>query len=458
MAEKVFADENMNLFNFFSKKTFPHGIHPEGFKEETHDHKVRRLPFASQITLPLSQHVGRPAIPIVHVGQKVHRGELIAKADGFMSIPLHASITGTVSKIGLVSNATGSKEQAIIINTALSSPQTRMSNHTNDIDSMSRKQIIQSVQNMGMVGLGGASFPAHVKMTVPENHKIHTLIVNGCECEPFMTTDHRVMLEQIAFLIKGIRIAMKAINAPKAIIGLEDNKLNVLEEIKHHLPDDGSITIEAVETKYPQGAAKMLTYSLLGVEIPAGQRSSSIGIIMFNVATLTLIGELLPKGQSLIERVITITGDHLNKPGNYIVPIGTPLKHILDYANFSGNEVDLILGGPMMGIPVSCLDTPVKKGTGTVLVLDKRASKHVDSQPCIKCSRCLQACPINLNPAELGQLATKRKYDVMEEHYHLNDCFECGSCSYVCPSNIPLVQYFRIAKTLNKERHMMESS
>jgi electron transport complex protein RnfC len=249
---------------------------------------------------------------------------------------------------------------------------------------------------------------------------------------------------------------MKAVDAPNAIIGIEDNKRNVLEAIKPHLPADGSITIEAVETKYPQGAAKMLTYSLLGKEIPAGKRSSSIGVLMYNVATLTLIGELLPTRQSLIERVITITGDKLNKPGNYIVPIGTPLSHILKYAEFTGYKADLILGGPMMGIPVGFLDTPVKKGTGTVLVLDERTTKNDDILPCIKCSQCLQVCPINLNPSELGMLAAKRKYDVMEEQYSLNDCFECGCCSYVCPSNIPLVQYFRIAKTLNRERHKEE--
>jgi electron transport complex protein RnfC len=249
---------------------------------------------------------------------------------------------------------------------------------------------------------------------------------------------------------------MKSVDAPKAIIGVEDNKINVLEAIKPHLPDDDSISIEAVETKYPQGAEKMLVYSLLGQEIPSGKLPSSIGVAIFNVATLAAIGELLPYGQGLIERIVTITGDDLNKPGNYIVPLGTPLSHILEHAEFTGHEAELILGGPMMGMPAGFINTPVKKGTGAVLVLDKRATKRDDILPCIKCSMCLQACPINLNPSELGMLAAKRQYDVMEEKYHLNDCFECGCCSYVCPSNIPLVQYFRIAKTLNRERHRME--
>ncbi len=447
----------MNLFNLFGKNTFPHGIHPEGFKEETHDHKARRLPFSRQIILPLSQNIGKPAKPVVHVGQKVKRGELIAKADGFMSVPLHASVSGTVRKIDLVPSARGNKEMAIFIDTALSSNQSHSQKQSFDPDSMSRAELIQATQDIGMVGLGGASFPTHVKMSVPDDCEMHTVLVNGCECEPFLTTDHRVMLEQISFLIQGIKIAMKAVAAPQAIIGIEDNKLNVLDEIKSHLPEDGSIRIEPVVTKYPQGAEKMLVYSLLGMEIPSGKLPSSIGVAIFNVATLAGIGELIPKGQGLIERIVTITGDDLNNPGNYMVPLGTPLSHILEYAEFTGEEAELILGGPMMGMPAGFLDTPVKKGTGAVLVLDKRATKRDDIQPCIKCSQCLQACPINLNPSDLGMLAAKRKYDVMEEKYHLNDCFECGCCSYVCPSNIPLVQYFRIAKTLNRERHRMES-
>ncbi|MCK5831699.1 MAG: electron transport complex subunit RsxC [Methylococcales bacterium] len=449
----------MNLFNFFGKKTFSHGIHPEGFKEETHDHQTRRLPFAEQLTLPLSQSVGKPPIPIVHIGQQVQRGELIAKANGFMSVPLHASVSGTIKKIDLVPNAaTGDKEKAIIINTALSSPQTSIQGTYQEFEQLSRDELIQSVQDIGLVGLGGAAFPAHVKMNTPKDHHVHTLIVNGCECEPFMTTDHRIMLEQIEYLFRGMGIIMKAVGAKKAIIGIEDNKLNVIEAIKPHLPKDGHITIEAVATKYPQGAGKMLVYSLMGIEIPSGHRSTSIGVIIYNVATLASLGELFPYRQGMIERVITITGDNLNKPGNYLVPIGTPLSHILKYAEFTGNEAELILGGPMMGIPAGFLNTPVKKSTGTVLVLDKRSSKDSDISPCIKCSMCLQACPINLNPSELGLLATKRKYDVMEDQYHLKDCFECGCCSYVCPSNIPLVQYFRIAKTLNRERYKQEET
>lgn len=449
----------MTLFNLFSfgKKTFVHGIHPDEYKAETSTKPVRRLPFAPEIIVLLSQSIGKPAKSLVFKGQQVSRGELIAEADGFMSIPIHAPVTGVVKKIDTVSTAKGNKDKAIIITTSLSSGQAIIEpDYQQDYLKISRAELIQAVKNTGIVGLGGAAFPTHVKMSIPDNRSIHTILVNGCECEPFLTTDHRVMLEKIKDLLLGIRIAMKCVDAAKAIIGVEDNKPDVIAAIQPHLPADDSIQLEAIETKYPQGAEKMLAYSLLGVEIPSGGLPSEIGLAIFNVATLAEIGRLLPAKQGLIERIITITGDDLEKSGNYLAPIGTPVRYLLEFAGFSGDGVEIILGGPMMGLPVHSLDVPITKGTGGLLVLDSRATEQDDILPCIKCTQCLQACPILLNPAELGQLAAKRRYDIMEDDFHLNDCFECGACSYVCPSNIPLVQYFRIAKTLNRERHLQD--
>ncbi|BCG65988.1 MAG: electron transport complex protein RnfC [Methyloprofundus sp.] len=445
----------MNLFNLFGNKSFPHGIHPDEYKEETKTKVTRRLPFAPEIIVPLAQSIGRPAKAIVFRGQHVKRGEIIAEADGFMSVPIHSPVTGTIKAIDIATAAKGGKDPAIFITTSLSSGQRVFdSGERNNYLEMKPAELVKAVQNTGMVGLGGAAFPTHVKMAIPADRTIHTVLVNGCECEPFLTTDHRVMLEKIDFLLLGIKIAMRCVAAPKAIIGIENNKLNVLEAIKPYLPDDGSITIEAVETKYPQGAEKMLAYSLLGIEIPSGGLPSEVGLAVFNVATLAELGALLPAKQGLIERIITITGDGVHMLGNYVAPIGTPIRFLLEFAGFIGDEAELILGGPMMGMPVHSLDVPITKGTGALLVLDKRATKNDEILPCIKCSQCLQACPINLNPSELGLLATKRQYDIMEEQFHLNDCFECGCCSYVCPANIPLVQYFRIAKTLNRERHL----
>ncbi len=445
----------MGLLQFFGRKTFPHGIHPPEYKEATRYKKTRRLPFPPQVILPLSQHIGAPATPVVHKGQYVVRGEVIAEpSENALSVPIHASVSGTVKDIDLMPSAKGPKVMSIIIDTDPSSPQIPLQGEPQDFTRMDSKQIINAVKETGMVGLGGAAFPSYAKMLLPKDRSIHTVIINGCECEPFLTTDHRVMLEKVNDLIRGIQIVMKAVNADKTIIGVEDNKLEVVEAIRQHLPENGPISIEVVETKYPQGAEKMLVKSLLDVEIPSRGLPSEIGLAVFNVATMAELGNLFPKRQGLIERIITVTGDDLKRPGNYIVPVGTPLQAILDDAEFTGEEAELILGGPMMGLPVASLETPVTKGTGGVLVLDQRAYKANDIQPCIKCSLCLQACPINLNPSELGLLAAKRRYDIMEEQYHLNDCFECGACSYVCPSNIPLVQYFKIAKTLNRERHL----
>lgn len=445
----------MNLLQFFGKKTFPHGVHPPEFKELTSDKKIRCLPFAPKVALPLNQHYGKPAIPVVRKGQEVVRGEMIARADGGMSVPIHASVTGVVENICLMPSARGPRAQSVVIRTHPSSSQIPLEGTPRDIDAMTPQELIQAVQDTGMIGLGGGGFPTHIKLSVPEEHSVDTLLVNGCECEPYLTTDHRVMLENIENLLLGIRIAMKCIGAKRAVIGLEENTRDAMEAIRSRLPKDGSITVEMVKTKYPQGAEKMLTKALLDKEVPSGGYPSEIGVGVYNVATLAHLGELLPRGQGLIERVVTISGSDVKRPGNYLIPIGTPLRFALEQAGYMGEASRLILGGPMMGFTVPSLDVPLTKGVGGLLALEKRAQQSDEKiYPCIKCSLCLKACPIHLNPSQLGLLAAKREYQKMEKEYHLNDCFECGCCSYVCPSNIPLVQYFRIAKALNFERRM----
>ncbi len=446
----------MNIFHnplqIFNRKSFPHGIVLPDCKETTSGKDIRRLAFAPRLIFPLSQHIGQPSVPVVKQGQEVVRGELIADADGFMSVPLHTSASGIIERIGFAPSLRGPKEKSIIIKPYPGSDQTLHACPGCDYEQMSVQEIISAVQEMGMIGLGGAGFPTHVKMNVPVGKSIDTVIVNGCECEPFLTTDQQVMVEQIEHLILGIQIAMKAVNAECAVIGIEDNKLDVLGSIRSALPTDGTIRIEALKTKYPQGAEKMLTKSLLNREVPSGGLPADIGVCIFNVATLTQIGMLLPKCQPLIERVVTITGPGINKPGNFLAPMGTPIGFILQQLGYSGNVNRVILGGPMMGFAAASMEVPITKSIGGILVLEQESiNKSEKIFPCIKCSKCLQSCPINLNPSMLGMLAEKREYEAMEINYHLNDCFECGCCSYVCPSNIPLVQYFRIAKAINQE-------
>jgi len=445
----------------WGKATFSHGIHPPEYKEVTGEKTIRRLRFAPEMILPLSQHFGTPSVPIVHEGQEVVRGEPIARADGFMSVPLHAPATGVIKKIGLMPTSRGPKAKAIVLKLHAGASQDVLYDRPQDVGNMEPEAIVKAVQDTGMVGLGGASFPTHVKMTVPEGQKVDTVMVNGCECEPYLTTDHRVMLEYSMDLFAGIRIAMKAVGADKAIIGIEDNKPDAIASLREACPEDGTVTVGVMKTKYPQGAEKMMIKALLDREVPSGGYPSSVGVSVYNVATLAQLGALLPHGRGLIERVVTIAGPGIDQPGNYLVALGTPLRFVLEQIGFEGDARQLILGGPMMGVSVASLDVPVTKGVSGVLVLTEEEKKaHVPKQvwPCIKCAKCVQACPIHLNPSELGMLAAKRQYETMEKDFHLNDCFECGCCTYVCPSAIPLVQYFRIAKAINRENKAREAA
>lgn len=436
------------------KSTFSHGVHPREGKDDTNAKGIRRMSFAQEMILPLSQSFGSPSIPVVHIGQEVVRGEPVAKADGFMSVPLHAPATGIIKKIDLMPTARGPKATAIVLKLHSGADQMVLYDFQRDINSMSREDLIKAVQATGMVGLGGASFPTHVKMSIPKDHTVDTVMVNGCECEPYLTTDHRVMMENSLDLFTGIRIAMKIVGAERAVIGVEDNKADAIRTLRAACPGDSSITVGEMKTKYPQGAEKMMIKALLGREVPSGGFPSAVGVSVFNVATLAQLGFLLPRSRGLVERVVTITGPGIEQPGNYMVALGTPLRFVLDNLGYHGSAKHLILGGPMMGISVASLDVPVTKGVSGILVMtEEEEAAQIPKKvwPCIRCAECVKACPIHLNPSQLGLLAAKRQYEPMEEHFHLNDCFECGCCSYVCPSGIPLVQYFRIAKMINRE-------
>jgi Na+-translocating ferredoxin:NAD+ oxidoreductase subunit C len=444
----------MNLLSLFRRNTFNHGVHPPDHKEATCSLPIRRLPFAPQLLVPLSQHRGAPAKSLVHPGQEVVRGELIAAADGFMSVPMHAPATGRVRGLERVTTADGQKTEAIVLDVYQGCHQAVQDETPCDPYGMTLDELMRAVQATGMVGQGGAAFPSHVKLKVPAGQVIDTLVVNGCECEPFLTCDHRIMLEQTDQLVAGIRMVMAALWVHRAMIGIEDNKPDAIAALRARIPEGSGISVHAMETKYPQGAEKMVIEALLHRTVPSGGLPSNVGVVVFNVGTLAQLGTLLPRGQGLIERVVTISGPGVERPGNYLVPIGTPLRFLLDHVGARPDAHEVILGGPMMGQAVASLDIPVTKAMSGVVVL---ASDDADLTPrkilpCIRCARCVDACPIHLNPSMLGQLAGKRRYHAMVEEYHLLDCFECGCCSYVCPSNIPLVQQFRVAKAMHREQ------
>lgn len=452
----------MKISSFFRGEAFQRGIHPPAQKL-TANTPIRRLPFAPRLVIPLSQHIGKPPRPIVRVGQEVVRGQPIARTDDWLSIPHHAPATGVVEAIELRPSARGPWATAIVIRVHGAASQEDLWGEARDLSAASPQDILQAIWDTGMVGLGGAAFPTHAKLSVPKQAKAHTLVVNGCECEPYLTCDHRVMVEEADYLMTGIHFALRATGALRAIIGVEDNKPEAIEKIAAAIArnkasgrhPEHEIFVEAVPTKYPQGSEKMLLMALFGVEVPAGALPISLGMVVNNVGTLAALGRLLPLGQGLTERVVTVTGPGVARPGDYRVPLGTPLKFILDYAGAPAESRQVILGGPMMGQSIPTLDIPITKGVSGVLVFrgeDIAYRERHRIYPCIKCGECVESCPMGLNPSQLGMLAGKRDYELMGEQYHLGDCFECGCCTYVCPSNIPLVQQFRIAKQMLRER------
>jgi electron transport complex protein RnfC len=430
-------------------------VHPDEHKG-TAGIPIRRMPFAPRMILPLAQHIGKPAVPIVQVGQEVVRGQPVARADGFLSVPLHAPADGVIEAIELSPSARGPWLESIILRVFEASTQEVRWREPRDMAALDRDGILRAVQDSGMVGLGGAAFPSHAKLTVPKDRVIHTLVVNGCECEPYLTCDHRTMLELTDDLVAGTGYLMRAVGATQAVIGVEDNKLDAVAAIQSRLPADAGIRVEAVPTKYPQGAEKMLVKSLLGVEVPAGGLPSQVGVVVNNVGTVAMLGHLLPRGEGLTERLVTVTGPGIDHPGDYWVPIGTPLRYVLEKVGAEATAREVILGGPMMGQSVASLDVPVTKGVSGILVYvgvridDGEVGRKV--YPCIRCGECVNACPMGLNPSMLGLLAEAKDYEAMGEAYHLGDCFECGCCTYVCPSNIPLVQQFRAAKGVLRNR------
>lgn len=430
-----------------SFKTFSHGIHVQDFKDETNRIPIKRFPFAPLLILPLKQHIGRASIPVVREDQEVIRGQVLARADGHLSVPLHAPVTGVVKKISLVPFVNGEMVPGIYLQSSPGSTQEVLEGDPCPLETSTPQQILQAIQAAGIVGLGGAMFPTHAKLQPPEDKKIDTLIVNGVECEPYLTTDHRVMLEQTSDLVLGIRYVLKATGADKAIIGVEANKMDAVQALRQRISTQDPITVEVLAVKYPQGAEKLLIKALLNKEVPPGSHSYDVGVVGINVATASEIGRLLPHGRGIQERVITIGGSGVSKKGNYRIPIGTPLSFVLEAVEADPSITHVVLGGPMMGPAVADLEISITKGIAGIFAFKNgEFFKPAKVYPCIHCGHCVEACPMGLNPAQLGLLAVNQEYEVMDESHYLANCFECGACSFVCPSHIPLVQYFRAAK------------
>jgi len=428
------------------QRSFRHGVHPDGHKEQTVDQPIQRVPFVKQYVMPLGQHIGAPARPVVEPGQRVMRGQLIAEPGAFVSTCLHSPVTGRVNDIGPHRYTDGSFRPAIEIEADPYATQQLEPKPPIDWRSLSMEEFINSVQQAGIVGMGGAAFPAHVKYSIPKGQRIRDLLVNGAECEPYLTNDHRLMMERPDVLLRGIEILMTKLGAERTIIGVEANKPDAIDLLRRHIQPGRQIEVASLPVKYPQGAEKMLIKAVYGREVPAGQLPRDLGISVNNVGTLVAIADWFDTGMPLIERVVTVSGPGAAYPANLIVPLGTPVREVLRFCNGLKDETrEVVMGGPMMGAPIASLDVPVLKGSSGILAFTESETARPREYPCIRCGRCLEACPYFLNPSRFARLARARLFEEMKA-YQVMDCVECGSCTFACPSNIPIVQLIRTAK------------
>jgi Na+-translocating ferredoxin:NAD+ oxidoreductase subunit C len=435
--------------------TFAHGVHPPESKDLTSHIPIRRLPFPEEVVLPLRQHAGKPARPLVRRGDRVERGDAVAEADGFVSSPIHASAAGTVADVDFWPHPDGSWARAVRIRVDEYSTQLPRPRLVPRWETLDRKGLVEAVRRAGVVGLGGAAFPAHVKLSPPPEFPVDTVLVNGAECEPYLTTDHRTMVEFPERVHLGLRIMMRALDVDRGVIGVELNKPDAIAALERTRPSDLDISVVGLEVKYPQGAEKMLIRSVLGREVPGGKLPMHVGALVQNVSSVATMAEVFETGLPLVERIVTVTGPGVRRPANLIVPVGTKLRNVLEHCGgLTDDAREIVFGGPMMGSSVSHLDAPLLKGTTGVVVLTEAQVRLPESHPCIRCGRCLDACPLFLNPQRLAALARAGRYEEMEEH-HLADCMLCGCCAYVCPSNIPLAQLFRLSKDAVRRRKTM---
>lgn len=432
-------------------KTFRGGVHPQDSKSYTRDKAIVEMPVPKKVVIPVSQHIGAPGIPVVKVGDEVKKGQLIAYNDTFITSSVHASTSGKVVDIGVYPSSYKNESLAIVIESdGLDEWAPGLPMHR-DWESLDIKEIHQIVRDSGIVGLGGANFPSHIKISYGPEKKIDTFILNGAECEPYLNGDYRIMMDHTERLAAGVKIAMKSLNVKRGIVGIEDNKPEAVKAMTEALKGT-DVQVVAVPTKYPQGAERMLIKVLAEREIPAGKRHSDIGVVGMNVCTIDSVANAVINGIPLIERVVTVAGDAVAEPMNVMVRIGTSFKDVIEFCGGLTKTPDKIInGGPMMGYAQGSMEVPVVKGVAGILAMTKEALCDGEEEACIRCGRCVEACPIGLVPSMLSILGEKGRYEEAKEKFGILNCIECGSCSYVCPAKRNIVQYIRYLKNLNWE-------
>lgn len=423
------------------------GIHPTEGKEFSEHISLVKFPEPRTVVIPLSQHAGAPAEPIVEAGQQVKLGQKIGEAKGVVSSPIHSSVSGTVVAVEpRLHPVSGIDVLSVVIQSDGKNTMDESVKPVGNLDNLTPDEIIDTVREKGIVGMGGAGFPTSVKLKAPK--PIEVVLLNGCECEPLLTADHRVMVEFPDDVVFGLKALMKASGAEKGIIAIEDNKPDAIEVLQSKTSDLDNIEVVVAKTKYPQGAEKMLIKRVLGKEVPRGGLPLDVGAIVSNISTVKAVSDAIQTGMPLIERVLTVTGERMNKPGNYIVKIGTPVKEIVEYCGgVKGDDVTFKMGGPMMGFELGDLNVPVIKGTNGIIAIEQKVSEPVE---CIKCGRCVDVCAMELRPLYFAKYADSENWEGMKEQ-NVMDCIECRCCESICSSKIPILSKVKIGKKAIRE-------
>ena len=428
-----------------SAHKFKGGIHPLEGKELTAGKELRIAPLFDKYIVPVRQSIGAPPTLTVKKGDTVKKGQRIAEPGGFVSVPLHSPVCGTVGDVVEITGVTGASEQAVeIIADGTDEWDTGLDPIPNWADT--EKDVLKKrILDAGIVGMGGAAFPTHVKLSPPPEKNIDTLIINGAECEPFLTADHRLMLTRTEEALTGIAIAAKILKVSRIFVGVEDNKMDAIEKMTAAAAKF-KITVVPLHVKYPQGAEKQLIYALTGRQVLEGGLPMDVGCVVMNIGTAAAVHDAVVLGHPLIERITTITGTPVVDPANYLARIGTPIRKLLELCGgVKENPAKVIMGGPMMGFAQSNIDVPVAKNSSGVLLMAPEEIEQFEGNPCIRCSRCVKACPMNLLVPTLSTMIEAGEFAMAEQNYVM-DCVECGTCAYICPAKRPLVQHFRRAK------------
>jgi len=426
-------------------KTFKGGIHPPYNKELASGKAITQVPIPSELVIPLNQHIGAPNSPLVSPGERVTVGQKIGETDAFVSAPVHASVAGTVKAVEDIKNFTGQIVKSVIIEADPQQPAFE-AKQGKPLAELSADEIRQIAKEAGLTGMGGAAFPTHVKLTPPKDKPVDTVIINACECEPFLTCDHRLMLERPSDLVEGLKLFVKAVGAEKGIVGIEANKMDAVEKVRSAASAEATIEVEILDVKYPEGSEKQLISAVTGRKVPPGKLPSEVGCLVQNVGTAIALFEAASTGKPLYERVLTVTGQGIKEPSNFLVKVGTPISALIDAAGgLTGGPAKLIMGGPMTGWAQEEPTASVVKGTSGVLALPAELVDVREEHACVRCTKCVEACPMYLMPNYIVEAAQKEDWR-KAELWGAVDCFECGACSYTCPAYIPHVSYVRKAK------------